>query len=155
MRTGLFRRQRRSDNRDASEAWQRDYNESRPHTSLGWLTPAEYAAAAAAQASNGHRILTLSLDEKPGTLRAYVKVNLCFLSILIRIPIRGLVANARIHRLAVYFETLGQLKFVARVPVLGLRRPSVGSRWNVLDEGKMRRTRNQPPRKGDGLPVSG
>ena len=29
------------------EAWRRDYNESRPHTSLGWLTPIEYAAAAA------------------------------------------------------------------------------------------------------------
>jgi putative transposase len=32
------------------EAWRRDYNESRPHTSLGWLTPMEYAAAAATQA---------------------------------------------------------------------------------------------------------
>ncbi|RTL23493.1 MAG: hypothetical protein EKK50_00390 [Sphingomonadaceae bacterium] len=29
------------------EAWRRNYNESRPHTSLGWLTPVEYAAAAA------------------------------------------------------------------------------------------------------------
>ncbi len=27
-------------------AWQRNYNESRPRTSLGWLTPVEYAAAA-------------------------------------------------------------------------------------------------------------
>ncbi|MEG3093016.1 integrase core domain-containing protein, partial [Sphingomonas sp. PB1R3] len=28
------------------EAWRRDYNERRPHTALGWLTPAEYAASA-------------------------------------------------------------------------------------------------------------
>ena len=27
------------------------YNESRPHTSLGWMTPSEYAAAAARQAA--------------------------------------------------------------------------------------------------------
>jgi putative transposase len=25
------------------EAWRREYNESRPHSSLGWMTPAEYA----------------------------------------------------------------------------------------------------------------
>ncbi len=35
------------DARAKIEAWRRDYNESRPHTSLGWLTPIEYAAAAA------------------------------------------------------------------------------------------------------------
>ncbi len=29
------------------EAWWRDYHESHPHTSLGWLTPIEYAADAA------------------------------------------------------------------------------------------------------------
>ncbi len=33
------------------EAWRRHYNESRPHTSLGWMTPAEYAAAAAQKAA--------------------------------------------------------------------------------------------------------
>lgn len=36
-----------ADARAKIEAWRRDYNESRPHTSLGWLTPVEYAAAAA------------------------------------------------------------------------------------------------------------
>jgi len=29
------------------ETWRRLYNESRPHTSLGWLTPQEFALAAA------------------------------------------------------------------------------------------------------------
>ena len=28
------------------EAWRRHYNESRPHTSLGWMTPAEFASLA-------------------------------------------------------------------------------------------------------------
>jgi len=28
------------------EAWRRHYNESRPHTALGWLTPHEFALAA-------------------------------------------------------------------------------------------------------------
>ena len=35
-----------ADARATIEAWRRDYNESRPHTALGWLTPAEYAASA-------------------------------------------------------------------------------------------------------------
>jgi putative transposase len=41
-----------SDARSKIEAWRRHYNESRPHTSLGWLTPIEYAAAAAKQAAD-------------------------------------------------------------------------------------------------------
>lgn len=35
------------DARAKIEAWRRDYNESSPHTSLGCLTPVEYAATAA------------------------------------------------------------------------------------------------------------
>ena len=40
-----------ADVRAKIEAWRQDYNESRPHMSLGWLTPVEYATAAAAQAA--------------------------------------------------------------------------------------------------------
>ncbi len=40
-----------ADARTKIEAWRRDYNESRPHTSLGWKTPNEYAAAAARKAA--------------------------------------------------------------------------------------------------------
>lgn len=27
------------------ETWRRDYNERRPHSKLGWMTPREYASA--------------------------------------------------------------------------------------------------------------
>ncbi len=40
-----------ADARAKIEAWRRDYNERRPHTALGWLTPQEYAAAEAARAA--------------------------------------------------------------------------------------------------------
>jgi hypothetical protein len=40
-----------ADTRAKIEAWRRDYNESRPHISLGWMTPLEYAAAAVAIAA--------------------------------------------------------------------------------------------------------
>lgn len=39
------------DARAKMEAWRRDYNENGPHTSLGWLTPIEYGAAAAKTAA--------------------------------------------------------------------------------------------------------
>lgn len=44
--------------RDALETWRRDYNIDRPHSRLGWLTPAAYAATftLAAQAASTHRI---------------------------------------------------------------------------------------------------
>jgi putative transposase len=44
--------------RDALETWRRDYNIDRPHSRLGWLTPAAYAATltTAAQAATTGRI---------------------------------------------------------------------------------------------------
>ena len=35
-----------ADARAKIEAWRRHYNESRPHTSLGWMTPKEFASSA-------------------------------------------------------------------------------------------------------------
>src|SRR3954454_30652 len=40
-----------ADARAKVEAWRGLFNESRPHTALGWMTPSEYAAAAARQAA--------------------------------------------------------------------------------------------------------
>ena len=40
-----------ADARAKIEAWRRFYNESRPYTLLGWLTPNEYAAATALRAA--------------------------------------------------------------------------------------------------------
>ena len=40
-----------ADAKSKIEAWRRHYNESRPHTALGWLTPQEFARAAARQAA--------------------------------------------------------------------------------------------------------
>jgi len=35
--------------RTVLETWRRDYNESRPHSKLGWMTPREYARALSGQ----------------------------------------------------------------------------------------------------------
>ncbi|MEE7470815.1 hypothetical protein MPAR162_02635 [Methylorubrum populi] len=40
-----------ADARSKIETWRRHYNESRPHTALGWRTPQEFALAAALQAA--------------------------------------------------------------------------------------------------------
>ncbi len=40
-----------ADARSKIEAWRRQYNESRPHTALGWRTPQEFALAAARKAA--------------------------------------------------------------------------------------------------------
>ena len=40
-----------ADARSKIEAWRRHFNESRPHTALGWLTPMEFALLAAEKAA--------------------------------------------------------------------------------------------------------
>ena len=40
-----------ADAKSKIEAWRRQYNESRPHTALGWLTPQEFALAVARKAA--------------------------------------------------------------------------------------------------------
>ena len=44
------------------EAWRRHYNEVRPHSSLGYLTPAEFAAKL-------EQTTQLPLPQRAGTLR--------------------------------------------------------------------------------------
>ena len=35
------------------EAWRRDYNETRPHSKLGWMTPAAYASSIGSDPGRG------------------------------------------------------------------------------------------------------
>src|SRR5438067_6805525 len=39
--------------RAALQAWRRDYNEARPHSKLGWMTPRDYARAIGGDAGRG------------------------------------------------------------------------------------------------------
>jgi len=61
------------------EAWRRDYNERRPHSGLGWMTPRDYASTFYGQAgrhaaqadSSAHRPIATQLDQgsnQPRTL---------------------------------------------------------------------------------------
>ena len=38
------------------EAWRREYNESRPHSSLNWMTPSEFALKNSETRENNHAI---------------------------------------------------------------------------------------------------
>jgi putative transposase len=55
-----------ADARSKIDAWRRYYNECRPHTSLGWLTPVEFASSAGVNPGSEGRKLTLCPDTKPG-----------------------------------------------------------------------------------------
>ncbi len=84
------------DARAVLEAWRRDYNEERPHSKLGWLTPRAYAAARrhvceidgvsvlcrelGVEAEEGRRLWLggrLSLEEqvRPETIKGLVQVQ--------------------------------------------------------------------------------
>jgi putative transposase len=39
--------------REALEIWRRDYNEQRPHSKLGWMTPRAYAGALSGENGQG------------------------------------------------------------------------------------------------------
>lgn len=39
--------------REMLELWRRDYNEYRPHSKLGWMTPRDYALALLGEAGRG------------------------------------------------------------------------------------------------------
>ena len=39
--------------REVLEHWRRDYNEQRPHSKLGWMTPRDYALALLGEAGRG------------------------------------------------------------------------------------------------------
>ena len=49
--------------RERIEAWRRDYNQERPHSSLGYRTPAQFAAQAAARGASPPTPLALSKPE--------------------------------------------------------------------------------------------
>lgn len=54
------------DTRAKIEAWRRDYNETRPHTSLGFRTPAEFASSAGVNPADEAPDLAFRLEGKPG-----------------------------------------------------------------------------------------
>jgi putative transposase len=53
--------------RERIEAWRQDYNQERPHSSLGYQTPAEFAAQAAARGASPPTPLALPKPELPQT----------------------------------------------------------------------------------------
>ena len=51
------------------EAWRADYNQTRPHSRLGWMSPAIYAAArrsAALRSIDGSAQRTADITARPG-----------------------------------------------------------------------------------------
>jgi putative transposase len=58
-----------ADTRDVLEAWRADYNNTRPHSRLGWMSPAIYAAArrsAALRSTDGSAPRTAAITAQQG-----------------------------------------------------------------------------------------
>ncbi len=52
------------------EAWRRDYNEERPHSKLGWLTPRAYGSTLCGDAGHPHqRRLRSTQDSRSGWMK--------------------------------------------------------------------------------------
>jgi hypothetical protein len=54
------------DARAKLETWRRDFNETRPHTSLGFMMPAEFASSAVVNPADEGPDLSYWPDTKPG-----------------------------------------------------------------------------------------
>jgi len=61
--------------RSVLEAWRRDYNETRPHSKLGWLTPQAYADASAERSAGPLRWLEAALTGLLPTLQTPVQIT--------------------------------------------------------------------------------
>ena len=68
--------------RVALESWRRDYNQSRPHSGLGWQSPAEFAANLAAPSAQRDATLTLSGLPHRAPLRQPLQMDLTAAGIL-------------------------------------------------------------------------
>ena len=62
-----------ADARQKIEEWRCDYNQERPHSALGDLTPAEFAQRSAA--SSGESVLTVVALENPNPEKASLSVD--------------------------------------------------------------------------------
>lgn len=85
--------------RVALEAWRRDYNQTRPHSRLGWQSPAEFAANLAAPSAQRDATLTLSRALASRPVAAVTANGLTTLRILLPLDeIRGQRHRRRFDR---------------------------------------------------------
>ena len=73
----------RMDAKVGIEPWRQHYNEVRPHSSLGYLTPAEFTAQLSAGSDDGGRSPAMPAradQEKPGPLKTNDELQLALFS---------------------------------------------------------------------------